>query len=267
MRRAISILFTMVVVTFTTALGAFSAELKITDIKKGDGAEAVIGSKVSVHYTGWLMDGKKFDSSLDRGKPFSFTPGQGRVIQGWEKGVLGMKVGGKRELIIPPELGYGKSGAGGAIPPNATLKFEISLLGVKEPKFKNINNSQLKEQLKKGTIIFDIRRPEEWKKTGVVKGSHLLTFFDKQGRINPDFQGKFTKLVKKGDDVILICRTGNRTNAISNFFAERAGYTGISNVTKGITHWIKEGNPVETADVPKDCWLCKKQVRRGSGAR
>ena len=108
--------------------------LKYTDTKIGDGAEATAGKKVSVHYTGWLYNngtkGAKFDSSLDRGQPFQFTLGAHQVIAGWDEGVAGMKVGGKRTLIIPPELGYGARGAGGVIPPNATLMFDVELLGV-----------------------------------------------------------------------------------------------------------------------------------------
>jgi FKBP-type peptidyl-prolyl cis-trans isomerase FkpA len=106
-------------------------ELKSTDKKVGQGKEAVAGKRVSVHYTGWLMDGTKFDSSKDRGQPFEFNLGAGQVIRGWDQGVQGMKVGGVRELVIPPSLGYGARGAGGVIPPNATLKFEVELLDVK----------------------------------------------------------------------------------------------------------------------------------------
>ena len=104
--------------------------LKIEDLDQGDGAEAVAGMRVTVHYTGWLEDGAKFDSSRDRDDPFSFPLGGGRVIRGWDEGVAGMKVGGRRRLTIPSSLGYGSAGAGGVIPPNATLVFEVELLGV-----------------------------------------------------------------------------------------------------------------------------------------
>ena len=106
-------------------------ELKIEDLVIGSGAEAKPGDTVSVHYTGWLEDGTKFDSSLDRNQPFEFTLGQGQVIPGWEQGIQGMKVGGKRRLTIPPEMAYGKQGYGGVIPPNATLVFEVELLDIK----------------------------------------------------------------------------------------------------------------------------------------
>jgi peptidylprolyl isomerase len=110
----------------TTATG-----LKYYDFVVGTGAAPKQGQQVTVHYTGWLVDGKKFDSSLDRGQPFGFAIGVGQVIRGWDEGVMSMKVGGKRQLVIPAELGYGARGAGGVIPANATLIFEVELLGVK----------------------------------------------------------------------------------------------------------------------------------------
>jgi hypothetical protein len=109
-----------------------SSGLQYWDLKQGTGTTASTGKTVSVHYTGWLAkDGKKFDSSVDRGQPFMFQLGAGQVIKGWDEGVSGMKVGGKRQLRIPPDLGYGNRGAGGVIPPNATLIFDVELLGVK----------------------------------------------------------------------------------------------------------------------------------------
>ena len=105
--------------------------LKYQDLTVGTGALAEGGMTASVHYTGWLTDGTKFDSSVDRGQPFSFTLGRGQVIRGWDEGVQGMRVGGKRKLTIPPDLGYGANGAGGVIPPNATLVFDVELLDVK----------------------------------------------------------------------------------------------------------------------------------------
>ena len=116
--------------TTTSATG-----LKITDTKVGTGAAPKQGQTMVMHYTGWLYEngkkGKKFDSSHDRGQPFEFSLGRGQVIAGWDEGIESMKVGGKRTLIIPPDLGYGARGAGGVIPPNATLIFDVELLGVK----------------------------------------------------------------------------------------------------------------------------------------
>jgi len=123
--------------TTVSKFGANVNELKIVDQKPGTGAEAVSGKAVVVHYTGWLYDpaaadghGAKFDSSLDRNVPFGFILGGGKVIKGWDEGVVGMKVGGKRTLVIPPAKAYGERGAGGVIPPNATLLFDVELLAV-----------------------------------------------------------------------------------------------------------------------------------------
>ncbi|PJZ79019.1 FKBP-type peptidyl-prolyl cis-trans isomerase [Leptospira neocaledonica] len=130
--KRIYILTAILISAFVLSLNVFAQAqngLVIKDIKKGTGKEAFNGSNVTVHYTGWLTNGKKFDSSKDRGTPFRFDLGAGQVIRGWDKGVQGMKEGGIRKLTIPPEMGYGSSGAG-TIPPNSTLIFEVELLKV-----------------------------------------------------------------------------------------------------------------------------------------
>ncbi|MFC0282723.1 FKBP-type peptidyl-prolyl cis-trans isomerase [Camelimonas abortus] len=120
---------------FADSFTTLPSGLKYRDEVVGSGATARPGQQVKVHYTGWLDDngkpGRKFDSSRDRGQPFEFSLGAGQVIRGWDEGVAGMKVGGRRLLVIPPELGYGARGAGGVIPPNATLIFDVELLGVR----------------------------------------------------------------------------------------------------------------------------------------
>jgi FKBP-type peptidyl-prolyl cis-trans isomerase len=114
----------------TAAMTKTPSGLRFQDLEKGQGAEATAGRNVSVHYTGWLPNGEKFDSSRDRDQPFGFTLGAGQVIAGWDEGVAGMKVGGRRKLVIPPDLGYGTSGAPPDIPPGATLVFDVELLDV-----------------------------------------------------------------------------------------------------------------------------------------
>jgi FKBP-type peptidyl-prolyl cis-trans isomerase len=137
----ISLLVVLLMLTSLLGVGGSMAEsnqeittpsgLKYVDQVVGSGEIAVAGKTANVHYTGWLENGKKFDSSVDRGQPFSFPLGAGRVIKGWDEGVQGMKVGGKRKLTIPSDLGYGSRGAGGVIPANATLIFDVELLGVR----------------------------------------------------------------------------------------------------------------------------------------
>jgi len=224
--------------------GHTNAKVNIVEEVAGTGEAAVLHSQVSVHYTGWLEDGTKFDSSRDRKSPFQFSLGSGQVIPGWDMGLEGMKVGGKRRLTIPPELGYGKKGAGGVIPPNATLTFAIELLGVEPPKYKNVDNVELKALLKRGVKIVDLRRPDEWKETGVVEGSKRLTAFDGNGRFVKNFPIDFQSYVEAGDEVILICRTGNRSATIANMLSAQAGYEKVFNVQYGIEKWKKAGNPV-----------------------
>ncbi len=222
-------------------------ELKIDEVQVGQGLEALRFSVVDVHYTGRLDSGQVFESSVERGEPFRFTLGAGQVIAGWDMGILGMKAGGQRVLRIPPELGYGQRGAGGVIPPNAELTFEVALLAVEPPPFDSIDNAELKAKLERGVKLIDIRRPEEWRETGVVEGSIKATAFDADGRFLKSFVETLERTVQPDEEFVLICRTGNRTAALSNYLVTRGGYGTVLNHGAGITDWIGEGRPVDNS--------------------
>ncbi len=213
-----------------------------TTIQEGSGSGAKDGDIVSVHYTGTLTDGTKFDSSLDRGTPFQFTLGAGEVIRGWDVGVKGMKRGEKRKLVVPPEMGYGSRSIPG-IPANSTLHFDVELIDLLS--YTDLDNEGLKAELEKGDVtLVDIRRPEEWKQTGIVEGSEMITAFTKRGGLHPEFNEKFLQRFTEEDRVIIICRTGNRTETLARALVRELGWKNVYNVKKGITDWIKQGHPV-----------------------
>ena len=220
------------------------SDVRIQEVEFGRGVEALRYSVVDVHYTGKLEEGTVFDSSVGRGEPFQFTLGAGQVIPGWDIGIRGMKTGGKRILQIPPALAYGAKGAGGVIPPNATLIFEVELVAVTPPPFDSISNSQLATKIEDGIKLIDIRRPEEWKQTGVVEGSIKSTAFDNQGRFLKSFVEMLEKTVQPDEEFVVICRTGNRTATLSNWLVTKGGYKNVLNVQDGITSWIAEGRSV-----------------------
>ncbi|MDB2563291.1 FKBP-type peptidyl-prolyl cis-trans isomerase [Amylibacter sp.] len=223
---------------------ADTSDLKIEITQKGSGTEAANGMSVSVHYTGKLTDGTKFDSSLDRGTPFTFTLGKGSVIKGWDQGVLGMMVGEKRTLTIPSELGYGSAGAGASIPPNATLIFDIELLDVQMPIVLGQSTpAEFIELQKDGYIVIDIRREEEWIETGIIEGAETITAFTESGQLHKDFQEKFFSLAKGPETPILLyCRTGNRTEMLGNALIDQVGLKNVYHLTDGIVEWKKSGN-------------------------
>ena len=231
-----------------TGKTAMAAELQIETITDGDGAVAETGTRVSVHYEGRLEDGEVFDASRPRGQPFAFTIGAGQVIRGWEDGVTGMKIGETRRLTIQPELGYGAAGAGGVIPPNATLVFEIELLDVSTPvTLGEATPEALLQAQKDGIVIIDIRREEEWHETGIIEGAETVTAFEASGRVNPDFLDSFRSFVPSPDTpVMLYCRTGNRTTSLGNALIEQLGFTDVTHLSDGITGWVANGQTTVT---------------------
>ena len=223
-----------------------AADLSFEVIAEGDGETAKNGMQVSVHYQGRLTDGTIFDDSQKRGTPFSFTLGSGQVIPGWEQGIAGMKIGEKRVLTIPPELGYGAAGAGGVIPPNAILVFDVELIAVTiPPKLADATPADLKVAQQKGVVVIDIRRAEEWAETGIIEGAHTITAFTQSGQLHPEFQAKFIAIVSTPDTpVMLYCRTGNRTGIIGNALVSQLGYSDVTHLSDGIVGWIAGGAPV-----------------------
>ena len=242
----LSIIFAIITLFNGSSAISSESELKITINQEGSGDRADIGMSVSVHYTGKLEDGTVFDSSIPRGQPFNFTLGAGQVIKGWDLGVEGMKVGEKRNLVIPPHLGYGVRGAGATIPPNATLIFDVELLEVTMPIILGeLTPQQFIDAQENGGVVIDIRREEEWKETGIIKGSQTITAFTKDGKIHPDFPKKFFDLINDVDvPILLYCRTGNRTGILGKALIDQVGQTNVSHLRDGIVGWKKQGFPI-----------------------
>ena len=223
-----------------------AADLKIETVIEGNGAIASTGKRAIVHYKGMLSDGDVFDESRSHDNPLSFEIGAGQVISGWEQGVSGMKVGEVRKLTIPPELGYGARGVGDAIPPNATLVFEIELLDVNEPiTLGQANSEMFKQAQMNGAIIIDIRREDEWKKTGIIDGAITITAFGERGNMHPEFQKKFLNIVpSEKTPIMLYCHVGGRTNSLGNALINQLGYSNVSHLTNGIVGWLADGNKI-----------------------
>ena len=235
------LLCTFLALVFSPSLA--NEKLIVETLQKGNGELALTGQQISVHYEGKLEDGTVFDASRPRGQPLSFILGKGQVIKGWDLGVEGMLVGEIRRLTIPPEMGYGANGAGEFIPPNATLIFEVELLAVNEPlTLGQMNSNELLDAQSKGAVIIDIRREDEWIKTGIIDGAETITAFSKTGHLHQDFQQKFLSLVPSlKTPVVLYCRTGNRTTKLGNALVSQLGYSNLSHLSKGITGWINDG--------------------------
>ena len=237
----IALILTMLVSEFSLA---FANEGFIVEtLQKGKGDLATANQKISVHYEGKLPDGTVFDASRPRGQPFSFILGKGQVIKGWDLGVEGMAIGEIRRLTIPPELGYGATGTGGVIPPNATLIFKVELLAVSKPlSLGQMNSDEVIEAQAQGAVIVDIRREDEWQKTGIIDGAKTITAFTKAGRPHQDFQQKFSSIASSLETpIVLYCRTGNRTSKLGNALVSQMGYSNLSHLRNGITGWIKDG--------------------------
>jgi len=214
--------------------------IAITNNIEGEGKQILNHSKIKVHYIGKLEDGTIFDSSYDRGQPFVFQIGLRQVIEGWEQGLLGMKVGGKRTLLIPPQLAYGDRGAGDLIPPNATLVFEVEIIDVQSPSYKLVMTNEINKLQKENFKFIDIRTKKERNNTGIIPGSLEITAFDIYGNFVPEFMKTFQDLVDINDSIVFISNEGKISSILANGFAEQLGATNMHSLKGGIQQLIKD---------------------------
>lgn len=234
------IFISTLIILLIISLNLFSKDIEILSDIPGEGIEIRNHFKVHVNYRGILEDGKEFDNSFKRNQPLIFQIGLRQVILGWEKGLIGMKVGGKRTIKIPPELGYGSKGSGELIPPNATLIFEVEIVNAFEPGYIKLSSHDLIQKQKEGLILIDIRTERERKFTGVIKGSIEITAFDLQGNFNPNFITTYQAAATKDDYVVFISNEGEISAILANGFVEQLGSINMYSLEGGIQNWIKE---------------------------
>jgi rhodanese-related sulfurtransferase len=214
---------------------SFSNEVQILNEIIGNGLEVKNHSKVSVHYIGKLEDNTVFDSSYDRGQLFDFQIGVRQVILGWETGLLGMKEGGKRTIFIPYELAYGESGAGSLIPPKSNLIFEIEVIKVIPPGYKEIDGYQLKLAMTGDFKIIDIRTNDEIINSNKIPGAIQITAFDKNGNFFPNFFDKYKENVEIGEKVIFVSQNGDISSILANGFVEQLKQNNIYHLKDGVS--------------------------------
>ena len=214
---------------------SFSNEVKILNETVGNGLEVKNHSKLSVHYIGRLEDNTVFDSSYDRGQLFDFQIGVRQVILGWETGLLGMKEGGKRTIFIPYELAYGESGAGSLIPPKSNLIFEIEVIKVIPPGYKEIDGYQLKLAMTSDFKIIDIRTNDEIINSNKIPGAIQITAFDKNGNFFPDFFDKYKENVQIGEKVVFVSQNGDISSILANGFVEQLKQNNIYHLKDGVS--------------------------------
>ena len=214
---------------------SFSNEVKILNETVGNGLEVKNHSKLSVHYIGRLEDKTVFDSSYDRGQFFNFQIGVRKVIPGWETGLLGMREGGKRTIFIPYQLAYGESGAGNLIPPKSNLIFDIEVIKVIPPGYKEIDGYQLKLAMTDDFKIIDIRNEDQITNKNKIPGAIKITAFDKNGNFFPDFFEKYKENVQIGEKVIFISQKGDVSSILANGFVEQLNQVNIYHLKGGVS--------------------------------
>ena len=229
----------LILIFFLISFKIIANNIEILSDIQGKGLEIKNHYKVHVHYRGFLENGEEFDSSYKRNEPLIFQIGLRQVIDGWEKGLIGMRVGGQRKIQIPPNLAYGSKGAGKIVPPNSTLIFDILIIDAIKPGYIVMKSSELSYK-KNGMILVDIRTKKDQNYTGIIEGSNEITAFDLAGNFKPNFINKLKEISNNKDKIIFISNSGDISSILANGFYEKLGYENIFSLEGGIQNWINE---------------------------
>mgnify|MGYP001192162351 CR=1 FL=1 len=231
----------------------FKSKVQIIKDIPGNGLAVQNHYKITSHYKGFLENGTEFDSTYKINKPFTFQIGLRQVIEGWELGLNGMKVGGKRTIKIPPNLAYGKKGVKNLIPSNSTLIFEIEIIDIQPHSYILLNSSNLKyllnEKLFKlqniNFIIVDIRTSNQIKASGFIKNSYKINAFDINGNLNKEFVNNLKSSIKNNTHVVLVSEDGEVSSILANGLIENIGMKNIYSLKEGINGWVNKGYEIK----------------------
>ena len=220
-----------------------AAEIEIISDKPGDGKKIIYHSWVQIEYTGSFENGEVFDTNVGKNRPLVVQMGMKEVIPGFEQGIIGTTKGTKRKIKIPAELAYGEKGGGDVIPPNTDLIFEFKIVDVLDPNYRLISSDELITLINKNGVALDIRTEEQWKKTGIIKGSFQETAFSKEGKFNVYLMDKVRALAgaeSQNIEIAFISNDGKTASILGNAFAEDLGFTNVFVLRGGIKAWIEE---------------------------
>ena len=220
-----------------------AAEIEIISDKPGDGKKIIYHSWVQIEYTGSFENGEVFDTNVGKNRPLVVQMGMKEVIPGFEQGIIGTTKGTQRKIKIPAELAYGEKGGGDIIPPNTDLIFEFKIVDVLDPNYRLISSDELITLINKNGVALDIRTEEQWKKTGIIKGSFQETAFSKEGKFNVYLMDKVRALAgaeSQNIEIAFISNDGETASILGNAFAEDLGFTNVFVLRGGIKAWIEE---------------------------
>ncbi len=231
------------IVSFFICFNLSAAEIEIILDKPGEGKKIIHHSWVQIEYTGSFENGDIFDTNKDKNRPLVVQMGMKEVIPGFEQGIMGTTKGTKRKIKIPSVLAYGEKGGGDIIPPNTDLIFEFEIIDVLDPNYKLISPDDLVVMIKKNAVALDIRTEDQWKKTGIIKGSFQETAFSKEGKFNVYLMDKVRALAgaeSQNIEIVFISNDGETASILGNAFAEDLGFKNVFVLKGGIKAWIED---------------------------